>query len=43
MPNALVIGAGPVGLVTAMLLGDRGLDLAVANSDPAPPDTVEDA
>ncbi|MEY2569568.1 MAG: hypothetical protein QOE35_4097 [Actinomycetota bacterium] len=42
MTKAVVIGAGPVGLTTAMLLAQRDFEVVVLDRDPAPPDSVED-
>jgi 2-polyprenyl-6-methoxyphenol hydroxylase-like FAD-dependent oxidoreductase len=44
MTNAIVIGGGPVGLATAMLLADVGVAATVLERDPAPlPDDAESA
>lgn len=42
--TALVLGGGPIGLATAMLLAADGIDVTVLEKDPAPaPATVADA
>jgi 2-polyprenyl-6-methoxyphenol hydroxylase-like FAD-dependent oxidoreductase len=41
MAKAAVIGAGPTGLATAMLLAQREFEVVVLDRDPAPPDTVD--
>lgn len=43
MAKAVVIGAGPAGLATAMLLAQRDFEVVVLDRDPAPPDVVDDA
>jgi 2-polyprenyl-6-methoxyphenol hydroxylase-like FAD-dependent oxidoreductase len=43
MAKAVVIGAGPTGLATAMLLAQRDFEVVVLDRDPAPPETVEEA
>ena len=43
MTDAIVIGAGPVGLATAMLLAARDIDVTVLERDDPPPDGPRDA
>jgi len=43
MPDAVVVGAGPNGLVAANLLADRGLEVVVLESQPDPGGTVRSA
>lgn len=43
MPEAVVIGAGPVGLASAMLLADRGFEVTVVDRDGDAPETAEAA
>jgi 2-polyprenyl-6-methoxyphenol hydroxylase-like FAD-dependent oxidoreductase len=43
MGKAVVIGAGPVGLFTAMLLAERSMDVVVMDRDDPAPDDVADA
>src|SRR6185295_14751330 len=43
MPDAIVIGAGPNGLVAANLLADRGWDVLVCEAAPAPGGAVQSA
>ncbi len=43
MPDAIVIGAGPNGLVAANLLADRGWDVLVCEATPAPGGAVRSA
>src|SRR5919109_1067726 len=37
MRHTVVLGAGPVGLVTAMLLAAEGMRVTVLDRDPSPP------
>lgn len=41
MPDAVVIGAGPNGLATANVLGDRGWDVVVAEANAVPGGAVQ--
>ncbi|GAC1600381.1 MAG: hypothetical protein NVS3B21_27460 [Acidimicrobiales bacterium] len=43
MADAIVIGAGPVGLATAMLLAARDIDVTVLERDAPAPDTAHNA
>jgi flavin-dependent dehydrogenase len=43
MADVVVLGAGPTGLATAMLLAGQGLDTVVLERDEAPPDDPEKA
>jgi 2-polyprenyl-6-methoxyphenol hydroxylase-like FAD-dependent oxidoreductase len=43
MAKAVVIGAGPTGLATAMLLAQRDFEVVVLDRDPAAPDAVDSA
>jgi len=43
MAKVVVIGAGPAGATTALLLAERGLDVVVLDRDEDAPDTAEDA
>jgi 2-polyprenyl-6-methoxyphenol hydroxylase-like FAD-dependent oxidoreductase len=43
MANAIVIGAGPVGATTALLLAERGFEVVVLDRDPPAPDTADEA
>lgn len=44
MPDAVVVGAGPIGLATSMLLAREGYRVTVLDSDPvAPPDDPSQA
>ncbi len=43
MPDAVVVGAGPNGLVAANLLADRGLDVIVLEGQPEPGGAVRSA
>ncbi len=43
MADIVVLGGGPTGLATAMLLGRQGLNVVVLDRDAAPPDDPEEA
>ena len=43
MPDAVVIGAGPNGLVAANILADRGWDVVVLEAQPTPGGAVKSA
>ena len=43
MARAAVIGAGPTGLATAMLLAQWGIEVTVLDRDPPGPDTADEA
>jgi 2-polyprenyl-6-methoxyphenol hydroxylase-like FAD-dependent oxidoreductase len=43
MADAIVIGGGPTGLTTAMLLANRGFEVVVLDRDGPPPDDPEEA
>ncbi len=43
MADIVVLGGGPSGLATAMLLAQKGLDVVVLDRDQAAPDDPEEA
>ncbi len=43
MADVVILGGGPTGLATAILLAQRGLDTIVLDRDEAPPDDPEEA